>query len=323
MTPIRRRPFGRMRAGVLLSACAAALLALLAWTLYVPDRPVEALRARWAPPPSQFRSIDGQVVHLRDEGPATDSVPIVLLHGTSASLHTWEGWSAVLRGSRRVVSIDLPGFGLTGPDASNDYRIARYTRFVIAVMDSLGIARADLAGNSLGGEIAWHVAAEHGARVRRLVLIDPAGFPLAAESMPIAFRMARTPVLSWFIARTLPRGVVTSSVRDVYGDPARVNDALVDRYFELTLRTGNRAALPARFAQMAPGADTLLLTRITAPTLIQWGARDRLIPPAFAARFQRLLPQAEVQVYPGLGHVPHEEDAARTAADALAFLSAP
>ncbi|GAB1343956.1 alpha/beta hydrolase [Gemmatimonas sp.] len=290
--------------------------------LYEPDRSVASLQSRWAPPPSVFRPIDGLAVHLRDEGPRADSTPVLLLHGTSASLHTWDGWASAMAPGRRVVRVDLPGFGLTGPDGAGDYRIERYTRFVVAVLDSLRIPRADLAGNSLGGEIAWHVAARHPARVRRLVLVDPAGFPIEAESMPVAFRIAREPALAWMMTRTLPRPVVTASVRNVYGNPSRVHDSLIDRYYELSLRAGNRAALPARFAQMRDGADTLQLIRVDAPTLLLWGARDRLIPPSHAARFRHLLRDARVLVYPDLGHVPHEEDATRTVRDALAFLNA-
>jgi pimeloyl-ACP methyl ester carboxylesterase len=157
--------------------------------------------------------------------------------------------------------------------------------------------------------------------VRKLVLVDPAGFPLASTSVPMGFRMARTPSLSWIFTRILPRNVVESSVKNVYGDPSRVTPDLVTRYYELTLREGNRAALPARFAQMAPGADTARLAAITAPTLLLWGGRDQLIPPSTAARFQRLLPNAQLVIYPELGHVPHEEDAARTVADVMAFLN--
>jgi pimeloyl-ACP methyl ester carboxylesterase len=270
-----------------------------------------------------LRPVDGVTAHLRDEGPRNDSVPVLLLHGTSASLHTWEGWSAALRSTRRVISVDLPGFGLTGPDPLNDYRIERYTRFVVALLDSLGVRRADVAGNSLGGEIAWETAARAPDRVRKLVLVDPAGFKFTSESVPLGFRLARTPSLSWLFTRILPRGVVESSVRSVYGDPEKVTDALVDRYYQLTLRTGNRTVLAHRFAQTAPGADTARLASITAPTLILWGGRDQLIPPSDAARFQRLLPRATLIMYPELGHVPHEEDAARTVRDVLAFLRAP
>lgn len=308
----------------LTAAFLVAVLLMLAYSaVAAPDIPVAALTPRWAPAPSVFRPVDGVTAHLRDEGPRNDSVPVLLLHGTSASLHTWEGWSAALRSTRRVISVDLPGFGLTGPDPLNDYRIERYTRFVVALLDSLGVRRADVAGNSLGGEIAWETAARAPDRVRKLVLVDPAGFKFTSESVPLGFRLARTPSLSWLFTRILPRGVVESSVRSVYGDPEKVTDALVDRYYQLTLRTGNRTVLAHRFAQTAPGADTARLASITAPTLILWGGRDQLIPPSDAARFQRLLPRATLIMYPELGHVPHEEDAARTVRDVLAFLRAP
>ncbi|MFN5599162.1 MAG: alpha/beta fold hydrolase [Gemmatimonas sp.] len=308
----------------LTAAFMVALLLMLAYSaVAAPDIPVAVLTPRWAPAPSVLRPVDGVTAHLRDEGPRNDSVPVLLLHGTSASLHTWEGWSAALRSTRRVISVDLPGFGLTGPDPLNDYRIERYTRFVVALLDSLGVRRADVAGNSLGGEIAWETAARAPDRVRKLVLVDPAGFKFTSESVPLGFRLARTPSLSWLFTRILPRGVVESSVRSVYGDPEKVTDALVDRYYQLTLRTGNRTVLAHRFAQTAPGADTARLASITAPTLILWGGRDQLIPPSDAARFQRLLPRATLIMYPELGHVPHEEDAARTVRDVLAFLRAP
>jgi pimeloyl-ACP methyl ester carboxylesterase len=299
-----------------------AVLLLLGYSaVAAPDKSVAQLAPRWAPPPSAFRPIDGLQVHLRDEGLKADSVPILLLHGTSSSLHTWEGWTVALRGTRRVISVDLPGFGLTGPDPRDDYRMVRYTRFVTALLDSLQVSRVDIAGNSLGGEIAWNVAAQLPARVRKLVLVDPAGFAFTSTSVPIGFRLARMPSLSWLFTRILPRSVVESSVKNVYGNPALVTEALVTRYYDLSLRAGNRAAVQARFAQSAPGADTALLARITAPTLIMWGGRDQLIPPSEAARFQRLLPKAQLVMYPKLGHVPHEEDPRRTVTDAVAFFA--
>ena len=300
------------------------VLLLLAWVaVLAPDRTVAELAPRWAPPPSMFRPIDGLSVHLRDEGPSGDPVPVLLLHGTSASLHTWDGWTAELSRTRRVIRADLPGFGLTGPDPDDRYDIPRYVRFVLALADSLHVAQFDLAGNSLGGEIAWETAARAPDRVRRLVLVDPAGFPLAATSVPLGFRLARLEGLSWLFSRILPRSVVESSVRDVYGDPSRITPALVDRYYELTLREGNRRSLPKRFAQSQPGADTMRLTDVRAPTLLLWGGQDRLIPPLLADRFRRLLPRSELVRYPALGHVPHEEDPASTVRDAARFLSAP
>ena len=135
---------------------------------WAPDKPVDELKARWARAPSQFVPVQGLQVHLRDEGPRDDPEPIVLLHGTSASLHTWEGWARDLSRTRRVIRFDLPGFALTGPHPKDDYSIDAYVRFVAGVMDALGVQRFVLGGNSLGGQIAWATAHAHPQRVTRL-----------------------------------------------------------------------------------------------------------------------------------------------------------
>ena len=216
--------------------------------------------------------------------------------------------------------MDLPGFGLTGPQPANDYSIEEYTRFVLRVADTLGVRQFIVAGNSLGGEIAWHVASAVPDRVQRLILVDAAGYAYTPKSVPLGFRIARTPALHWITEHTLPRSVVASSVRNVYGDPSRVSDALVDRYYELTLREGNRAALSRRFSQSHPGTDIARLKSLHLPTLILWGAQDRLIPPEHGEQFHRDIAGSQLIVYDGLGHVPHEEDPARTVADVLKFL---
>ena len=301
--------------GLLLLACAVALM-----MAYAPDRPVESLLGRWAPPPSAFMTVKGQRVHYRDEGPRDDSLPLVLIHGTSASLHTWEGWVRALKNERRVISFDLPGFGLTGPNAAGDYQGTSYARFVLDLMDELKVGRFVVAGNSLGGEVAWRTALAAPARVERLILVDAAGYAFESKSVPIGFRIARTPVLNRLGDILLPRLLVDASVRKVYGDPARVTPALVDRYYELTLRAGNRHALGQRFRQMTPGADAARIAELKLPTLILWGGRDQLIPPENAKRFLADIAGSRLVVLDELGHVPHEEDPARTVAAVAQFL---
>ena len=290
------------------------------WATWAPDVSVEMLKARWALSPSRFLSIDGMQVHLRDEGPRDDSVPIVLLHGTSSSLHTWDGWTDSLKGTRRVIRFDLPGFGLTGPAPDGDYRMEANIRFVTHVLDTLGARRVVLAGNSLGGWIAWRVAIVRPELVQRLILVDAAGYPFESQSVPIGFRLAQIPVLNKLVQRILPRSVVEGSVRNVFGDPARVIPGLVDRYYDMARREGNRAALVARFAQARADPDTAAIRTITQPTLILWGGRDQLIPPDNAARFGRDIRGSRGVMFDGLGHVPHEEDPAATLAAVRRFL---
>jgi pimeloyl-ACP methyl ester carboxylesterase len=306
--------------GLLLVATALAVALSRA-----PDRTVESLVARWAPPPSDFMTIKGQLVHWRDEGPRGDPLPIVLLHGTASSLHTWEGWVAALRKTRRVITLDLPGFGLTGPFAGayarDDYRGDAYARFVIDLLDQWQLKRVALGGNSLGGEIAWRVASVAPERVERLILVDAAGYDSAPGSVPVGFLIARIPLLNRIGEHLLPLALVASSVTSVYGDPSRVTEALVDRHFELTLREGNRRALGLRMQQLEAGEHVERLKSLTLPTLILWGGRDRLIPPETAQRFATDIRGSRLVVFDGLGHVPQEEDPARTVQPVLAFLS--
>jgi pimeloyl-ACP methyl ester carboxylesterase len=255
-------------------------------------------------------------------------VPLVLLHGTSASLHTWEGWSSALQAQHRVISFDLPGFGLTGPlsgrYASWSYRGDDLARFVLELLDHLQVRRFAIAGNSLGGEVAWRVASLAPERVQRLVLVDAAGYELKPESVPIGFQLARLPGANLLFEWLLPRGVVEASVRSVYGDPAKVTPKLVDRYFEITLRTGNRAALVQRFQAQAldqrdVDASVARIRALKLPTLVMWGGRDRLIPPPMAQRFHADIAGSRLVVFDTLGHVPHEEDPIATAAAVKSF----
>lgn len=306
-----------------------SLLLLLAGALFfgvvavvltwAPDKPVAELKARWAKEPSQFIALQGMQVHLRDEGPRTDPVPIVLLHGTSASLHTWQGWAEALRGQRRVIRFDLPGFALTGPQPQGDYSMDAYVRFVIGMMDRLGVQRFVLAGNSLGGQIAWSTAVAYPQRVDRLVLVDAAGYHFTPKDVPLGFRIARMPLLRPLMEHTLPRGLIEKSVKSVYGDPHKVVPALVDLYADMTLRAGNRHALALRLAQpMAAREEAIATLRL--PTLILWGKQDRLIPPENGYRFARDIPGSKLVMFEDLGHVPHEEDPARTVMMVKPFL---
>lgn len=288
-----------------------------------PDRSVEELAVRWAKPPSLFIEVGDLLVHVRDEGPRDDEMPLVLLHGTGSSLHTWDGLADLLTNDRRVIRFDLPGFGLTGPDPENDYALETYVQFVVDALDTLDVDRCILAGNSLGGYIAWATAVLNPARVEKLVLIDASGYNYESQSVPIGFRLARMPLINNIVQDVLPRSVVESSVNNVYGDPSRVTPELVDRYFELATREGNRNALMERMRQLQPGTLAERITDITQPTLILWGKKDRLIPLQYGEQFQKDIAQSKLVIWEELGHVPHEEDPALAAKAILDFLGAP
>lgn len=312
---------GLLRALGVLMIVAAAGFALSR----APDRSVESLVARWAPPPSDFVEVRGMVAHVRDEGPRADAAPLVLLHGTGSSLHTWEGWVRALSGHRRVLSLDLPGFGLTGPRSGaytpqEDYRPDTDARFVLDLLEQMKIRRFAVGGNSLGGDVAWRIAVMAPDRVQALILVDAAGPAFAAGEIPPGLMMARVPLLNRIGEHLLPRQIVAASVMSVYGNPQRVSADLVDRYFELTLREGNRRALAQRLQRWAPGEGEDRIAQVRCPTLILWGGRDRLIPPPVARVFEQRIAGSRLIMFDDLGHVPQEEDPARTAAPVIEFL---
>ncbi|MDA8686060.1 alpha/beta hydrolase, partial [Robiginitalea sp.] len=272
------------------------------------DLSLESLKSKYAPAPSKFIAVDGMQVHFCDQGNPEDSLPLVLLHGTGSSLHTFEGWTGELIRDRRVIRLDLPGYGLTGPFPDKDYAISNYVSFIREFLDALGVNRCILGGNSLGGQIAWEFTVAHPTPVDKLILIDAAGYPFSSQSVPLAFRMARTPILKELFTVITPRSVVQSSVENVYGDDSKVTQELVDRYFDLSLRPGNRRAFIDRFAAKSDTTSYLKIPKITIPTLILWGQQDRLIPVENAYRFHRDLPNDTLVILNQSGHVPMEEN---------------
>jgi pimeloyl-ACP methyl ester carboxylesterase len=295
-------------------------LAAVVFSTWEPDRQIGPLVARWGADPSSFLELDGMQVHIRDTGPRDDPTPLVLLHGMSSSLHTYEGWQQSLQQDRRVISVDLPGFGLTGPSPQGDYRIDAYTRFLLRLLDTLGLKRVVLVGNALGGEVAWQTAVLAPDRVERLVLIASDGYQPSVLSMPIAFQVASSRWLRWVSERILPKSLVASSVRSVFGDPARATPEKIDRYFELALRVGNRRALFQRMDQAEFGSNAALIRRIQQPTLVLWGTRDEMISPDQGTLFCRDIAQCKLVMLPGLGHIPQEEDPRATLLPLREFL---
>ena len=299
-------------------------LTVLIAVYWASDKSVDELK-KWQLPNSEFIEIDGMQAHVlrTTKCASVDTVKtIVLLHGTSASLHTWQGWTEELSEEYCVVSMDLPGFGLTGPftDKATEYTSANYATFVIEILDQLNLDKVILAGNSLGGKIAWRTAALYPERVSELILVDAVGYRATPKSIPIGFRLAAYPLLKPILSNILPRSLVKKSILSVYADESKVDDTLVDRYYDLSLRTGNRGALSNRLREFDNFEDQAQIKSLTQPTLILWGAQDYLIPVENAKLFHRDIANSQLKIFNGLGHVPHEEDPRATVAAVKDFL---
>ncbi len=290
---------GFMISGVLL---AFAVMALGIWA-WAPDRSRGSLDAKYLDASTRYREVAGTTLRVRDTG-AVDAPVLLLLHGFASSLETWEPWARSLSARYRMVRLDLPGCGLSPPDTTGDYTDARSMRVIEALMDQLHIHRAILVGNSMGGRIAWNFAAAFPARVDKLVLISPDGFASPGFDYE---KPPKIPAVLKLMQYFLPKTLLRKNLATAYADPSRLAAAEVDRYYELLLSPGNRAALIERMQQVILENPVPILRKIHTPTLLMWGKKDRFIPYANAAGYLRELPDATLISFPDLGHVPHEE----------------
>lgn len=271
------------------------------------DIPLPDLKAKYGNPPSTYVQVGDMNVHYRDEGDENDSIPIILIHGTGSSLHTFNFWAAELKSNHRVIRMDLPGYGLTGPFPERNYSIDSYVTFIDNFLKELEIKKCIIAGNSLGGRIAWNYAISYPNNVDKLILIDASGYPSNAKSIPIAFKVAQLPVIKNIFKFITPRFVAKSSIENVYADKSKVSEELVDRYFELTLRAGNRQAFIDRFKNKDDTSAYRNIHTIQQETLVLWGAEDLLIPVEKAYQFHNDLPNDTLVIMENVGHVPMEE----------------
>lgn len=281
----------------------------------IPDKSLEELKPIYAGKTSKFMDLDGRKIHYRDEG---EGEVIVLIHGTGASLHTWDAWAENLRKTYRVIRLDLPAYGLTGADPKKRYTSKDYVDVLDEFLTQLSIDKFILAGNSLGGLVSWLYASHHPKKVDQLILVDPSGFPF--DSTPMVIQLAKTPLLNLFIRHITPKSFIEKNLKEVYYDDSRITQKTIDRYYNLTLYEGNRQAFIDR-AYIEREDYTDRLSRINVPTLLLWGENDEWIPVTDAAKFQTVLPQSKVVILPETGHVPMEERPIKSLNEVLRFIA--
>jgi len=288
---------------------------------------------------SEFVSLShGLHVHFRDEGDK-DAPILVLLHGTASSLHTWDGWVEYLKKDFRIIRMDLPGFGLTGPPLSSDetytYSLFNFTSFLKEFLDkkifnsSNGNKKIHIGGNSLGGAIAWLYAGQYPHQVDKLILVDSMGIykvdhPINS-TVPLGILLAGTPIINSLMKYLTPRSLVEKSVFDVYGNDSKVTEEIVERHFHLLLHTGNREAFVKRtklgMVDDLNNAEQYVSLRSAykGHTLIQWGEQDIWINVHVGHKLKEVFQNSRLIVYQA-GHIPQEEIPEETAKDAKEFL---
>ena len=305
------------------------LMVLILASLYRRDISPDQVNTKYITPESQFIEVEGIRVHVRIMG---EGEPVFLLHGSFASLHTWEPWQQELSPYYQTISLDFPGHGLTGPDSLKRYSTKDYSQLVYELAQKLNLPKYHLAGNSMGGGVALQLASDHPDQVLSLNLIDAAG-ATAPERKTVdstaqkktssggawIFQVARHPIFSKLLLSCTPKFLFELNMKQVYGDDTKVTDEVTTRYYELLLREGNRRATLDRLSMPRKG-NSIQFERLTMPTLILWGALDTWIPLSQGHRLQQLIPGANLVVFDTAGHVPMEEIPTETVAEYLSFL---
>jgi len=283
------------------------------------DIPVAQLKAKYQKVNSAFIDIDGVSVHYIMEGRMDDSLPIVFIHGTSASLHTWDTLSSLLKTNKKIIRLDLPAFGLTGPNRLNQYSFNFYNQFLDEFLLKLNVTKCIVAGNSLGGSIAWNYAIASPNKVKQLILLDASGYPKKDEKGSLGFKLAGIPVINQALKHISPISLIRKSLEDAFYNKSLVTEQMVHQYHDMLLREGNRAAVLELF-QHPMKADATKIKMITQPTLIIWGKEDQLISYKNAALFKQDIRNSQMLVLDKVGHIPMEEAPNQVAAAILEFI---
>jgi pimeloyl-ACP methyl ester carboxylesterase len=304
--------------GIICAALAAAVL-----LLWRPDIPYSKLEAKYANAHSRFMDLPGDVrIHYRDQGDP-NGPPIVMVHGYSASLHAWEPWVARLGDHYRIVTLDLPGHGLTRAPADYAASLDRYAEVVDTVAQRLKLGRYVIVGNSMGGGVAWTLALIHPDHLRGLVLVDSVPWPAPKGedgSSSLLYKALSSPVGLWALKNLDTRWYAASSLKAAYVDPKVATPAVLDRYVDLSRGPGHRNILLNIQPSAGPPVTEATLKTIKTPTLVMHGEADVIIPVSVGHDLAAAIPGAKLITYPGVGHVPMEQSPDLSARDLRAFL---
>ena len=293
-----------------------AFLAVALYGLWTPDLERAELEKRYFSSSPQIIDADGLKVYYKETGPQ-GAPALLLLHGFGSSLQAWDDWSVKLAQKYRVIRLDLPGFGLTGASPANDYSEEKDLAILTHFADKLGLEKFSVIGHSMGGKMAWSLAASQPERVQALVLMAPDGFP---ETKDIGTKPYEVPAIMGLIKYVLPKYLVRKSIEPAFAEADALNSALVNRYYDMLRAPGVRGAILERSNQTIYTDPVPRLKAIKAPTLLIWGEQDQMIPSTNAQSYDTVLSNSTTVLMPKLGHLLQEEQPEKGLAAVIQFL---
>lgn len=264
---------------------------------------------------------DGSTSRYIDRG--GDGPALILLHGGNCSLESWDAAADGIEGSARIIGVDMPGHGLTGPTPQADYSPMAMVRFLHQFTEAIALDRFAIAGHSMGGHVAWRYALEHPSRMSKLVLVATGGLANPTGIPGVGMHFAATGKGRAAMRAGASRARMEAGLREMFSVQSVITPDLVDRNWYMASRAGSLDATIARFrAPMFEPEAVARLPEIKAPALVIWGEDDNVFAVERANILTSAIPDCQLRVYEQCGHFPHEEHPDRTARDIAEFLAA-
>lgn len=304
--------------GYLVAATVVVSIVAICIALWVyRDIPANVLEAKYTTRASRFMNIDGVRIHFRDEG---SGPALLLLHANFGNLIGWDPWVDALKDSYRVVRMDFTSHGLTGPDPTGDYSQERTLELTERFIEAMNLGTFSIGGTSMGGTIAIHFAHKYPERIKNLILLSPGSLEGKQQTEGGRGQVPDTAyVLKYIMPRALPKFMLESG----FGDKEKLTDELIDRWYDMWMREGQREAQLDRLKQYKAGEIENIIRALQPRTLLLWGEANTRADFEQAGQFQELLENVESLrfiSYPGVGHMAVQEAGEETGRDVRAFL---
>jgi pimeloyl-ACP methyl ester carboxylesterase len=311
------RKFLKICGWILGSVAGIAMIGLLIALWMYRDVPADVLEDKYANDASRFMNVAGVRLHYRDEG-NRDGPALLLLHANFASLLGWEPWVEALKDDYRIVRFDFTSHGLTGPDPSGDYTMERTLEITEKFIDAMQLETFSIGGTSMGGTVSLLYTSKHPERIENLILLSPGALEGREQK-----ERGDIPEAAYVLKYIMPRALPEFMLRSNFVDETKLSDALIDQWYEIWRREGQREAQLDRLRQYKVPALEDIISSIERPVLLLWGEQNNTAKFEQSTEFIELLenaPSIDFVSYPEVGHMAVQEAGAEIAPDVRAFL---
>ncbi|HMU97693.1 MAG TPA: alpha/beta hydrolase [Chitinophagales bacterium] len=266
----------------------------------------EYIKEKYKEPNSKFIQWKGAEIHYTESG---KGFPILMIHGFGGSFKDFEKLDHLLNPNYKVIRIDVPGFGLSEfpgkPTPQTDFN-SIYNEYFNFLIDTLHLDSFYVMGNSLGGMMSWVLTLEHPDKVKKLVLLNSAGYDMKEVEKSAGVKRFQNPIITAFLKRGVPYFMTENGVNRVFYHKSNLSAEKTQRMNDFWNRKGALEQIIC-MSNSKNYPDQNKIKNIQVPTLILWGKEDIIINSKFAERFHQDIKNSTMIVYDSCGHVPMAE----------------